>query len=319
MNLFINDNFFDTVDNKVNVLQLIRHVADDDEVIESEVIAALREHFAYDSTDALEEDIRENHFSEVTMVDDSVYACGEALIAIFEDLFPDDYTAVITAIANQLMNASGTLKLDHNGVPVTERPDTIGGLFASTAPTLSAAVAEDVRLGAGTQQHIADPVPEGHVITAIQGDQVTVQPVQVSPFQGIEAEPEVLQPTVATLSSEAILGELKVDGRVIPVRQVIGKNGVLFDVGNLYYAVYNLQHDREYFFQLLVEYRASIDPEDVLLNNGTVYLTAYALAKLHGRLCHLVEWQPLVAVIVKHFTNNPYENAYFDLLGNLAG
>ena len=98
-----------------------------------------------------------------------------------------------------------------------------------------------------------------------------------------------------------------------------GKNGVLFDVMYLYHATYDLQHDRGYLRQLLVEHRMMLDPEDVLIVNGTVYLNAYALAKLHGRLCHIIEWSPLVAKIVNQFTLDPFSSVDFDLLGNQVG
>jgi len=163
---------------------------------------------------------------------------------------------------------------------------------------------------------VSSSVPEGHVVTGVDDNEMTVRPVEVLPFPSAE---EVLRPEVAVLNSEAVLGELKVNGCVIPVRQVIGKNGVLFCVDYLYHAVYNLQHDPGYLRQILVEYRSSLDPEDVLFANRSLYLTVYGLAKLHGRLCHIIEWQPLVAKIVNQFTLNPYDNVSFGLLGNQVG
>lgn len=326
MNLFINENFIDTVGTKPSVIQLIRQIAEDDEIVYGEVLEALRENLDYANTAALEDDIRDGDVEGVAILDDALYVEGDVLIELFENLYPGDHTAVIAALVASIQNSDGpTLRVDHNGiVAVAPEVETAPGgtqldAFAASAPTLATAVAQDLRLGEGRTQNIAEPVPANHVITAINNDTVTVRAVETAPFPGYSEGTEVRSPEVAVLNSEAVLGELKVNGCVVPVRQVIGKNGVLFSVDYLYHAVYNLQHNPDYLSQILVEYRSSLDSEDVLFVNGGLYLTVYGLAKLHGRLCHIIEWQPLVAKIVNQFTLNPYDNVSFDLLGNQVG
>ena len=302
MNLFISDNFIDTVGQRVNVLQLVRHVAEDDDLVHVEAMDALCRVTAYDEINQLSIDIANDHFTDIALRDDELYVGGETLKDLIEELYPDDYTAVINALVTSMINATTpSLRLDHNGLPIVP-------VEVTEAP---------VTLGAPSFQNINDPIAEGSVATAVCDDTLTTLPV--APFQGDSEGPAVPGPEVAVLNSEAVLGELKVNGCVIPVRQVIGKNGVLFSVDYLYSAVYNLQHDPDYLRQTLVEYRSSLDPEDVLFANGGLYLTVYGLAKLHGRLCHIIEWQPLVAKIVNQFTLNPYDNVSFDLLGNQVG
>lgn len=291
MNLFISNNFIDTVGTNINVLQLIRQIAEDDDVIYPELISALRDNLDYLDSDMLEEEIKQGEYNNLAIIDETLYASGDMLKAIFEELFPGDYTVVIEAlVASMEASNDPTLRLDHNGLPVVD----------------VAVERQEV------QQGFNFPA-----IAAMDAPLVETRPAE--PFPGDSAGAEVLQPEVATLNSAVILGELRVDGRVIPVRQVTGKNGVLFSVDNLYSAIYGLQHNPDYLRQILVEYRTSIDPEDVVFANGAIYLTVYGLAKLHTRLCHLIEWQPLVAKIVNQFTLNPYENASFDLLGNQVG
>ena len=291
MNLFISENFIDTVGNKVNVIQLIRHVAEDDEILNVEVMKGLTEVTGYDSIEELGVDIRNGNFTNLAIRDDELYVGGTELCDLFENLYPGDYTSVITSLVSSISNAtSPSLRLNHNGLPVVD----------------VAVERQEV------QQGFNFPA-----IAAMDAPLVETRPAE--PFPRDSAGQEVLQPEVATLNSAVILGELRVDGRVIPVRQVTGKNGVLFSVDNLYSAIYGLQHNPDYLRQILVEYRTSIDPEDVVFANGAIYLTVYGLAKLHTRLCHLVEWQPLVAKIVNQFTLNPYESVSFDLLGNQVG
>lgn len=322
MNLFISDNFIDTLDQKINIVQLIQQVAEDDELLHIEILSELANMFDYTTND-IEEAIKDGEFEDLAIRDEILYVGGETLRDLFESLFPGDHTVVINALISSIANATEpTLRLDHNGTPVvSQQAATADDAFVEPwleagAPSLSNAVASDVRLGAEVEQDIGEPVPEGNVVTAVEGNTLTRRPVEVAPFPAAE---EVLRSEVAVLNSEAILGELKIDGRTIPVRQVTGKNGVLFSVEYLYSAAYNLQHDPDYLRQILVEYRSSIDPEDILFSNGGIYLTVYGLAKLHGRLCHIIEWQPLVAKIVNQFTLNPYESVSFDLLGNQVG
>lgn len=326
MNLFISDNFIDTLDQKINIVQLIQQVAEDDELLQVEILSELANMFDY-TTSGIEEAIKDGEFEDLAIRDEILYVGGETLRDLFESLFPGDHTVVINALIASIANATEpTLRLDHNGTPVVpaevesrEVQQTIDFSKLSTVDVRPHAYGKEspnLMLGEARTVPVSSAVPEGHVVTGVDDNEMTVRPVEVLPFPAAE---EVLRPEVAVLNSEAVLGELKVNGCVIPVRQVIGKNGVLFSVDYLYHAVYNLQHDPDYLRQILVEYRSSLDPEDVLFANGGLYLTIYGLAKLHGRLCHIIEWQPLVAKIVNQFTLNPYDNVSFDLLGNQVG
>lgn len=271
MNLFINDNFFHTVDRKVNVLQLIRQVAEDDEVILREVLEALLEMYGYTTPELLEEEILDGAVDDVTIFDDTLYAKGDALREIFDSLFPGDYTQVISNLNDQLLNSTETtLRLDHNCVPV----------LPEVQPDL--------------------PFPAEDLVSD-------------------ETEVSAVHTEVDVLSSDAFLGQLVFNGKVIPVREVTGKNGVLFDVCRLYNAVYGQGNNLDYVQQLLVERRLVIDPEDVLCINNTIYLTQFALAKLHDRLTYQSEWRPLAEQIVSQFVASPYQDMKFDLLGNRVG
>lgn len=326
MNLFISDNFIDTLDQKINIVQLIQQVAEDDELLQVEILSELANMFDY-TTSGIEEAIKDGEFEDLAIRDEILYVGGQVLKDLFEALFPGDHTVVIEALVNSIQSATEpTLRLDHNCTPVVpaevesrEVQQTIDFSKLSTVDVRPHAYGKEspnLMLGEARTVPVSSSVPEGHVVTGVDDNEMTVRPVEVLPFPAAE---EVLRPEVAVLNSEAVLGELKVNGCVIPVRQVIGKNGVLFSVDYLYHAVYNLQHNPDYLRQILVEYRSSLDPEDVLFVNGGLYLTVYGLAKLHGRLCHIIEWQPLVAKIVNQFTLNPYDNVSFDLLGNQVG
>ena len=326
MNLFISDNFIDTLDQKVNVVQLIQQVAEDDDLLQVEILNELANMFDY-TTPGIEEAIKDGEFEDLAIRDEILYVGGQVLKDLFEALFPGDHTVVIEALVNSIQSATEpTLRLDHNCTPVVpaevesrEVQQTIDFSKLSTVDVRPHAYGKEspnLMLGEARTVPVSSAVPDGHVVTGVDDNEMTVRPVQVAPFSPAE---EVSRSEVAVLNSEAVLGELRVNGCVIPVRQVIGKNGVLFSVDYLYHAVYNLQHDPDYLRQILVEYRSSLDPEDVLFANGGLYLTVYGLAKLHGRLCHIIEWQPLVAKIVNQFTLNPYDNVSFDLLGNQVG
>jgi len=279
MNLFISDNFIDTIGNHVNVLQVIRQVAGDEEVVHAEVLSITSDLLDYVDTDHFEEDLQEGNVENVELINDTLYLCGPILGEVFEELFPGDYTSVINNLVNALEGMTNeTVRLDHNCVPVANVPAQDDWL-SDSAPVLTAAV----------------------------------RPVE--PFQGDSAEPAVSSPEVAVLNSEAILGTLKVGGVTVSTRLVAGKNGVLFNAMGLYFAVYKVHFNPDYLQQMLIQNRMSIDPEDFYCLDG-IYLTSYALAKLHPHLSHFAEWQPLVAKVVGQYLANPYADLNIDFLGN---
>jgi hypothetical protein len=319
MNLFINDNFIDTVGTKPNVIQLIRQIAEDDEIVHGEVLEALREVLDYSSSDILEDDIQQDDVEDVAILDGTLYVEGQTLVDLFENLFPGDHTGVISALVVSIQNANGpTLRVDHNGVPAVDPivEAVPGAQLDAFAPTLATAVAQDVRLGSGTQQSIADPVPEGHVITAIQNDTVTVRPVE--PFQGNPAEEEVLRSEVAVLNTSTILGDLTFNGYPIRTLVAIGSNGVLFNLYDLYHSIYGLQTNPDYGQQLIRQNGASIGSHDLGVRGGAIFVSAHALAVLHPQIAPCIEWSPMIKRVVDHFNSNPYDKAAFDLLGDLV-
>lgn len=272
MNLFISNSYIDTVGSRANVQQLIRIIAEDNEIVHSEIMNTLLDFFSLLSVSSVIEEIEEGH-DQLALFEGDLYANGEALSHIFDDLYPDDYTQVIDNIINALATATdGVLKLDHNGLPVqAEAPD-----FSSLA-------------------------------------ELEVTPKTYEPFP---EKAEVLQSGVVALED---LGELTFNGILIPTLRPANKTGIVFDVITLYRAIYNLEHEPEYLYQLLVENNHVLKPEDVHVEGHRVYLTENALTVVHGRLCHLSEWSPMVAQVVMHFSDYSADNAAFDLLGNLEG
>lgn len=321
MNLFISDNFIDTIGQKVNVIQLIQQVAEDDDLLQLEIISELANMFDY-TTNGMEEAINDGEFDDILLQDGTLYVGGEVLRDLFEALYPGDHTVVISALITSIVNSGDTtLRLDHNCTPVVEErqevQQTIDFSKLSTVDVRPHAYGKEepnAMLGEPRTVPVSDPVPEGHVVTGVLDNEMTIRPVEVRPFP---AE-EVQRSEVVVLNSEAVMGELKVNNRTIPVAVRTGKNGVLFDIVALYYAAYGLMLNHEYLTQILIENRLAIHPDDIDLTRGT-YMTAGALAVLHGRLCHVIEWEPLVMKVVTAYDLNPHLNLNFDLLGNRVG
>ena len=307
MNLFISENFIDTVSNSVNVLQLIRHVTDDDEIVHVEVMDALCRVTAYDSINDLSVDINNHHFSDIALRDDQVYVGGETLKDLFEDLYPDDYTAVIAALVSSITSATTpTLRVDHNGLPVV--PVEVADASEYSADATPNAAASNL-------SYAETPTADASNLATMDFSKLN----SVAPFPGDQEGTQVFLPEVATLSSELVLGNLQVNGSSIRTLAPTGKNGVLFNVFDLYFRAYGLQLGNDYIQQLLVERRAVISSDDIHVSGGTVYLNAHALAALHDRLCNLLEWSSLAATIVNRYSLNPHQDWSFDLLGNHVG
>lgn len=288
MNLFISDNFIDTIGHRVNILQVIRQVAEEDDLIQAEILNELCEILDYSTAASLQDSITENEFEDLALSDDVLYIGGELLKDIFEALFPGDHTTVISALVESIGQADQPLiKLTHNCVP-------------------------DQSVEVQEVQELQLNFPN---IPAMNERHVDLS----APAQPFQASEEVLRTEVAVLSSDLILGNLSFNGHNVGVAYPAGKNGVVFDVQSLYYAVYGLEIDPRYLAQILIENRTSIDPEDLHMVGHTINLTAYGLAKVHSRLSHLVEWYPLVTQVVTDFCNNPHSDLTLNLLGNPEG
>lgn len=335
MNLFISENFIDTVGIKVNVLALVRHVAEDDELIHIEAMDALCRVTGYDSIDELTAAIKNGEFTEVALRDDELYVGGTVLRDLFEDLYPDDHTAVIAALTNSIQNATDTtLRLDHNCVPAIPeaREEQLGfpeiAILEETRPNES--ISETVRMAPGRIQHIADPVPEGHAITAINGNQVVVRKMEAAvdlpapavereatPFQGDQEGTKVRLTEVAPL--EVTLGELRFNGHVIRTAIPEGYNDVLFNIEDLYHNIYGLQTNPDYLQQIIVQHRLVLNNHDIFVRNGAVFANIRALSVFHQVISPCAEWYPMVTRVTQDYANNPHFSVNFNLLGNRAG
>lgn len=105
MNLFINDIFIDTFERKVNILQLIRQITEDDDLIQSEIIAILERPKVQDDGDL-----------SFTILDDTLFCDTGAIRYVFDDLYDEDYRATIDRITRAIDTLEGpTLRLDLNG------------------------------------------------------------------------------------------------------------------------------------------------------------------------------------------------------------
>lgn len=296
MNLFISENFIDTVGNKVNVIQLIRHVAEDDEILNVEVMKGLTEVTGYDSIEELGVDIRNGNFTNLAIRDDELYVGGTELCDLFENLYPGDYTSVITSLVSSISNAtSPSLRLNHNCTPVVD---------------VTEAIAPGVTLNAPYSQSFIEPVKTNAALVGVDGDRGT--------FQDLQTE-EVQCPEVAVLNSSEILGTLIFNNYPIRVTQPANKYGVLFEVAGLYHSIYGMVYDPEYLRQVIVEFRHAIHPADIHVINGTIYLTIGGLQIVHSRLANIVEWQPLIGTVTNLYATNPHTSWTFDLMGNLVG
>lgn len=304
MNVFMNDNFLNTHGRMVDVLQVIRQIAEDDDVIESEVHDILCEYHNYLGDD-FQEELREGTIDFAVQVDDVLYVDSNSLRAVFEELFPDDHTRVVDNLATNLATFTGTvLRVDHNGSileAAEEEPAPWNFDTAATAPT------PPISMGQAVTQRADAPIPENSVVTAVDTNAGTLTTRTL--------EPTTLDAAFA-LSSSQILGTLKFNGHTITTAEPTGKNGVVFQVEQLYGAVYGNQINQEFLQNLIVTKRFQIDREDIFVQNGMVYLSKYAIAKLHPDFCYQIEWAPAVSHVVNAYLANPYEDLHLDILGN---
>jgi hypothetical protein len=326
MNLFISDNFIDTVGQNVNVVQLIQQVAEDDDLLQVEIISELAQMFDYVTTNVMEDAIRDGDFDNIVIHDDVLYVGGEVLKDLFEALFPGDHTVVIEALVTSIVNSTDTtLRLDHNCTPVVpaavesrEVQQTIDFSKLSTVDVRPHAYGKEspnLMLGEARTVPVSSSVPEGHVVTGVDDNEMTVRPVEVLPFPAAE---EVLRPEVAVLNSEAVLGELYFNGSIIRTTQPAGYD-VLFNVDDLYHNIYSLQTNPDYLQQLVVQNRMALNNDDILVRNGALFASERALAIFHVVISPCVEWNPLISRVVNVYNRNPHTDLHFDLLGNLAG
>lgn len=287
MNLFIGENYIDTIGNKINVLQLIRQVADDDEIIQSEVLAELSDILDYSGVEALQDAINNGEEEELAMHDDILYVGGGALKEVFEELFPGDYTSLLDAFVNSIENATApTLKLNHNLVPVVDpveqEPD-----FQSLATRT--------------------PQAKAYLVEA-----------PVAPFPGDSPAEEVLQSELATLNLDTVKGDLRFNNSIIRTFLRVGSNGVLFNVEDLYHSIYGLHTNPDYLQQLVRQNAPSITANDIEVRGSDIYLSTKSLAVIHPQIAPCVEWFPTIMKVTNWFNHNPHVDASFDLLGDLV-
>lgn len=119
MNLFINDIFINTLRSKVDILQLIRQIAEDDDLIQGEVVLILESNYGYSEDDLVEQDCL-----NATIEDGVLFLETEVIRYVFNSLYGTDYQEVIDRITRAIDDSTGigTLRLDVKGH--TFMPDT---------------------------------------------------------------------------------------------------------------------------------------------------------------------------------------------------
>lgn len=136
MNLFIGNHFVNTFGNKVDILQLIRLVTEDNETVQAECVEILEREYNLDEVDLA------NHATQGLIEDEVLYVNGEAALVIINQLFDHDYDEVMDRIAQQIdAYESGVLRLTANGFPevIEAAPTPLEGFTEPTAPAIPAA------------------------------------------------------------------------------------------------------------------------------------------------------------------------------------
>lgn len=335
MNLFIGENYIDTVGNKVNVLQLIRQVADDDDIIQSEVLAELVDILDYIGVEALQDAINNGEEEELAMHDDVLYVGGGALKAVFEGLFPGDYTSLLDAFVNSVENATApTLKLNHNLVPVEQEPDFQSlatrtpqakayPVEAPAAPFPGDSQAEEVQYAkVDVLNNLGSLCPTD--VFALQVALSRFYPGEMDP-ENVNVTPEALQEAgILELNGEpldarstAVVGRLVFGGQVIPTYRPLNKDcgDITFDLQALYTAVYGMHVSEDHIHHVLIS-TVGLNEYNTFFHNGRSYVTASALPLLHDKLSGIVEFSPMVKRVVNMYRRNARRDLTLNLLGN---
>lgn len=298
MNLFIGGNFFNTFGNKIDILQLIRQVTEEDDTIQSECLDVIeREH-----GDEYE-DLNGVDGTYATIQDDILYVDGATAILIFKDLFDNDYDEVIARIAQQIDNyQGGVLKLESNGFPVEEKLPEAAELVT---PDQGQQVANE--LGFTTPKAPALPVA-----------------ALFDTAPGWMKENGVQEAAVAA-GIRSNLPTLTFAGNPIRVLQDEENGEILFNLKDLYFAAYALDYEEAYVAQVLLRNRLALDgfQHDIRFENQSIYAGISTIAILHGELTHTIEFSPIVAEIVGIYEDCMAEEdvkrtaVVIDLFGNL--
>jgi hypothetical protein len=300
MNLFINENFIDTFASKVNIIQLIRQVADDEDVIQSEVLEVIETAFGDEEQDLINADDKHS-----TIMDDVLYCGPVAIRVIFNELYDEDYEGVIARICEALEQASGpTLRLDVNGFEVV--PDDTTEVQIQL-PINDSQPIDDTRMGYGSQTAVIDDVvTESKELFAEDAEEPKAYPGGTS---GSIFNPK--------------LPELWFGGRRISVMRKDGDDVVMYNVDQMYNAAYGIQAGPEFLTQLFVRRRLDIDPTEVEVNGSSFFASSFVLASLHGELSPYAEFNSIVSVIVETYEdclnteNAVWSKIDLDITGNL--
>lgn len=262
MNLFIGNHFVNTFGNKVDILQLIRLVTDDNETVQAECVEILSREFNLDHLDLVGQGVDD---PQALLEDNVLYVNGEAALVIINQLFDHDYDEMMDRIAQQIDTyQSGVLRLTANGF-----------LEAADTPPEGSEVADP------------DNIPEPPKAPA--ADLFAQEPDWISAAPNTPTEdPELLG-----------IPSLTVAGHNIPVAKS-ADGEVLYCAVSLYGAAYGIYHDVEYLQHLIVRNRVVLDvmQSEVVKRNGRYFFSTNVLAILHGDLSTVIEFQSLVQDVV---------------------
>lgn len=302
MNLFIGGNFFNTFGNKIDILQLIRQITEEDDTIQSECLDVIEREHGDEYADLEGADDK-----YATIQDDVLYVDGATAVLIFNDLFDNDWDEVVARIGQQIDNyQGGVLKLQSNGFP-EEVEELASGQDGKGTGQQETQLEIPVSQGFTTPSRPALPAAELFKDTPSWMESDSVQEAAVA--TGIRSN----------------LPQLKFAGNPIRVLQDEENGEILFNLKDLYFAAYCLDYEDAYIAQVILRNRLALDAfqHDVRFENQTIYAGVSTIAILHGELTHAVEFAPVVSEIVGIYEDClAEENAKrtaveIDLFGNL--
>lgn len=302
MNLFIGGNFFNTFGNKIDILQLIRQITEEDDTIQSECLEVIEREHGDEYSDLENADDK-----YATIKDDVLYVDGATAVLIFNDLFDTDWDEVVARIAQQIDNyQGGVLKLKSNG-------------FQEEVEEL-ASVQETHALGSQSAQ-LSQPDTQGFTTPS----RPALPAAELFRNTPDWMESDSVQEAAVATGIRSNLPQLKFAGNPIRVLQDEENGEILFNLKDLYFAAYCLDYEEAYIAQVLLRNRLALDgfQHDIRFEGQSIYAGVSTIAILHAELTHAVEFAPIVSEIVGIYEDClAEENAKrtaveIDLFGNL--
>lgn len=302
MNLFIGGNFINSFGNKVDVMQLIRHITENEDTIQSEALAVIEAEHGDELEDLINADDK-----YATVWEDVLYVDGATLLLILSDLFDGDYDDVAGRIATAIDNLTGpTLNLSSNGFEVIEEPKE-----------------EQQELDLPKATGFTKPGSSALPAAAVFDDTPAWYPEMAKDSQAPREEPLAAE-TPATDPNGGKLPVLRFAGNNIDVRQDVD-GGILFGIKSLYFAGYGVDFDIAYIATLIARRRFDLEDleAEVLVGDTDIFASVNVLAVLHRDLTHAIEWVPIVLTIASTYEdclsteNAVWGTVQLDLFGNL--